>query len=268
MSDMGIYKITNIINDKVYIGQTRRLSQRLNEHHRTLKNNCHDNYHLQNSYNKYGDVFEFEIITYCDNEEELDNLERYYIAEYDSTNPKKGYNKESGGNLNKHVSEKTKKKISESIKGKNNPMFGRKGKNNPNWSKPRSKETKKEISESNKGKNRSEKTKKKMSKSKQGKNNPNWGKPHSEEHKKKISESMCKVHNTTGFYKVGQKQDNRCNQGFLWCYRYYDDNKRKIISSTNLLKLKEKVEAQGLLWKIINKKKAQQSLELNAKWHS
>ncbi len=118
MSDMGIYKITNTANDKIYIGQSTRLSKRLNEHRKALKNNYHKNQHLQNAYNKYGDVFKIEIIVLCDDELELDNLERYYIAYYDSMNPAKGYNKESGGNLNKHPSEETRKKMSEAHKDK------------------------------------------------------------------------------------------------------------------------------------------------------
>ena len=118
MSDMGIYKITNMVNGKVYIGQSTQLSKRLYNHRNALKNNYHSNHHLQNAYNKYGETFQIEVIMYCDNKEKLDYLERYYISYYDSMNPQKGYNKEDGGNLNKHHSGETKKKISEAQKGK------------------------------------------------------------------------------------------------------------------------------------------------------
>ena len=234
MSDMGIYKITNTANGKVYIGQSTRLSRRLAEHQADLKNNSHHNRHLQNSYNKYGDVFEVEIIEYCDDEPELDDLERYYIAYYDSMNPKKGYNKEDGGSLQKSLSEETKKKMSE-----NSARY---------WQ----------------GKHFSDEHKRKLSKNHpdvSGENHPNWGKHRSEETRKRISEAR----NTTGFYRVYQQKDICCKQGFRWCYKYYENKKRKLISSTNLLKLKEKIENQNLPWVIIDEEKAKQSLELNKK---
>lgn len=249
MSDMGIYKITNMVNGKVYIGQSTQLSKRLYNHRNALKNNYHSNHHLQNAYNKYGETFQIEVIMYCDNKEELDYLERYYISYYDSMNPQKGYNKEDGGNLNKHHSGETKKKISEAQKGKHH-----------------SEETKKKMSEARKGKHRSEETKKRMSEALKGENHPMWGKYHSEETKKKMSEAHK---GKSGFYRVAQRKSKSCKQGFEWQYRYkcFENKKRKVISSTNLLKLKEKVETQGLPWEIIDKKKAKQSLELNNKYH-
>jgi len=65
------------------------------------------------------------------------------------------------------------------------------GKNNPNYGRKRSEETKKKISESQKGrKKHSEETRKKLSEANKGKNNPNYGKKFSEEHRKKISEAL------------------------------------------------------------------------------
>lgn len=59
----SIYKITNIRNGDFYIGSSYRPFYRLNQHNSKLKNNCHDNKHLQNIYNKYGvNVFCFEIM--------------------------------------------------------------------------------------------------------------------------------------------------------------------------------------------------------------
>lgn len=131
----------------------------------------------------------------------------------------------------KHFKE-SKRKISEALKGENNPMYG---------------------------KTLSEEARKKMSESRKGENNPMYGKRHSEETRKKMSESRSKAQNTTGFYRAS-KQKNDCKQGFTWCYRYFDNNKNKSISSIDLKKLEEKVKKEGLEWKIINEDHAKQSL--------
>ena len=75
---IGIYSITNIANGKKYIGQSVDVKCRIRNHKWALKHNCHDNDHLQKSFNKYGeDCFSFDIVCEC-SEEELDNLERLY----------------------------------------------------------------------------------------------------------------------------------------------------------------------------------------------
>ena len=102
---------------------------------------------------------------------------------------------------------------------------------------------------------------------------------HSEESRKKISESlkgkkpyemteetkkkMSKSHNTTGFYRVSKEKRNTCKQGFIWVYTDQSKSTRKRLTSTNLLKLQEKVEAQGLLWEIVDEEKAKKSLLLD-----
>ena len=124
---IGIYKITNKINNKSYIGQSIDIEDRLRHHKSSLKHNRHENLYLQNAWNKYGENnFTFEILIEC-NEDMLDNLEKHYIQLYKTMNENFGYNFESGGNLNKHISEASRKKMSESKKGmyvgKNNPMY-------------------------------------------------------------------------------------------------------------------------------------------------
>lgn len=94
----GIYCIHNIKNDKRYIGQSRDMRCRIASHKTALKNNHHENKHLQRAWNKYGkDSFKFEIICECPIEL-LDNNEIYYIDFYDSYN--NGYNNDRGGSAN------------------------------------------------------------------------------------------------------------------------------------------------------------------------
>lgn len=75
----GIYKITNVINDKFYIGSSIRIDARFKEHKKLLKSNKHHSMHLQNAYNKYGDEnFKYEVIEIC-LESILAEREQYYI---------------------------------------------------------------------------------------------------------------------------------------------------------------------------------------------
>jgi group I intron endonuclease len=62
----GIYSITNLKNDKKYIGYARNIAVRWNHHKSSLKLNCHPNKYLQNSWNKYGEeFFRFDIVELC-----------------------------------------------------------------------------------------------------------------------------------------------------------------------------------------------------------
>jgi group I intron endonuclease len=59
----GVYKITNEINGKYYIGKSTKIGRRWSEHRRFLRQNRHDTPHLQNAWNKYGEnSFKFEIL--------------------------------------------------------------------------------------------------------------------------------------------------------------------------------------------------------------
>lgn len=109
----GIYKITNVVNNKVYIGQSKDINKRWYSHRSELNGNKHNNEHLQNSWNKYGcDSFKFEIVELCE-QSELNNKEIYWIDYYDSSNPDLGYNLTKGGDgtLGRVVTEEEKMKI-------------------------------------------------------------------------------------------------------------------------------------------------------------
>lgn len=95
-----VYKITNLINKKCYIGVTSRIKRRIYEHTRYSEiENSPLTCYLHNSIKKYGcDNFIFEVIhESIKNDEELNKLEIYYIKKFQSNNSKYGYNLTSGG---------------------------------------------------------------------------------------------------------------------------------------------------------------------------
>ena len=95
----GIYMIKNLINGKVYIGQSRGIKNRISRHKSDLRKNKHGNSHLQFSWNKYGiDNFEFSIVEECE-VENLNDREIFWINFYESVDKNKGYNQKTGGGV-------------------------------------------------------------------------------------------------------------------------------------------------------------------------
>ncbi len=95
---MIIYKATCIINDKIYIGQTKnKLEQRKNEHEYDAFHKFFET-HFHNSLRKYGiEKFKWSVIEECKTKIELNNREIYWINYYNSSNKKIGYNITKGG---------------------------------------------------------------------------------------------------------------------------------------------------------------------------
>ena len=116
----GIYCIENMVNNKKYIGLSRDIRRRWNEHKSDLKNNHHANIYLQREWNIYGpESFEFSIVELCDPAIICDR-ERYYILEYHTLSHESGYNLTSGGECvattNKKVINLKSKKIYNSVR--------------------------------------------------------------------------------------------------------------------------------------------------------
>lgn len=142
-SKMIIYKFTNLINNKIYFGQTiTTLSQRLHMYLREIQN-PKDNRPVIQAFRKYGTTnFKLEIIKICGSIEELNISEEQLITEHNSMDNTIGYNLQFGG-FNKVVHEDTKillrekcsgwthteeakQKISDRMSGENHPLFGKK----------------------------------------------------------------------------------------------------------------------------------------------
>lgn len=195
---MVIYQTTNVINNKIYIGQDKNNNQ----------NYLGSGNLIKKVIKKYGkENFIKEILCTCSTIDELNDKEKYYINKYQSTNKDIGYNIAVGGTdgvmLNRKHSEETKQKMRNSSLGKKksemhckNIGLSKKGriiseeerKRRSDFSPlkgvkktPLSDDIKKKISESKKGKKVSKNTKEKMRISHLGNKNPFYGKKHSEE---------------------------------------------------------------------------------------
>ena len=171
-----IYKITNLLNGKIYIGQ-----------HST--DNLDDYYMgsgvmLHKAFKKHGiDNFKKEILRFVNTKEDLDDLERWlvypeFVKSGDNYNVALGGNGVSGENnpmYGKHHSEETRKKLSESNKGRHPSEETKRKISESQKGKHHSEETLKKMSESHKGKHLSEETRKKLSESHRGSKNGNFG---------------------------------------------------------------------------------------------
>ena len=87
---VGVYYIINKVENKKYIGCSRDVEKRFNEHKKMLQEGIHHSYKLQDVFNKYGfNSFEFKFVEACDCKD-LYVVEARHIIENDSI--KNGYN--------------------------------------------------------------------------------------------------------------------------------------------------------------------------------
>lgn len=98
-----VYLIGNTKNEKLYIGQTKKLlSRRLSEHKSCARNEAYNCCKLENAINKYGEEnFFIEKIFSTDDQDEANAAEISFIKEHNSIEC--GYNIQSGGMGNRDI---------------------------------------------------------------------------------------------------------------------------------------------------------------------
>ena len=165
-----IYKITNKINGKQYVGFSKNtLEKRWKQHLRDAKRK---DTHFANAIRNYGkDAWTLETVVQADDADWLHNvMEPHYIRLWNLTDRSVGYNSTFGGDGGV-PSKETRKKISESRKGKcvgiDNPFYGRK---------------------------HTEETKKILKEKKQGNNHNRLGKKHSPETLERMRQARINYH--------------------------------------------------------------------------
>jgi group I intron endonuclease len=114
-----VYKLTNTVNGKSYVGITSRsLADRWSEHQKRSREGLR-NSRLHMAMRKYGhEVFTREVLAIAETEQEVRALECRYIREFDTMNS--GYNCNEGGAGILHFSPEIRRKIGDAQRGKVN----------------------------------------------------------------------------------------------------------------------------------------------------
>lgn len=172
----GIYQIKNLVNNRVYIGQSVNVKKRFGQHISALRSGKERNTHLQRAFNKYGEQsFIFEVLMYCE-QDQLTKNENGFIQAASSV-----YNVRPSADSNFGVkrTEETKALLSRVFKGRVMSLETRK----------RMSDSKKKEKNHNFGKPVPDIVKKKISDTLKRNGHPMTGKPRSDDVKRKISES-------------------------------------------------------------------------------
>lgn len=169
-----IYRIRNIRDGKIYVGQTKNLAQRKAGHLYSARKGV--NRHLYRAIRDEGEsFFLFEVVEEVEYEIVANEREKYWISYYDSLNSEHGYNLTSGGQGLFVHREENKTKMS--------PWLG---KQLPD-------EMRKKIAKSQIGKKLSVEHKRKITESQTGEKSYWSGRLHSEETKKRMSHSKRRL---------------------------------------------------------------------------
>ena len=191
-----IYIIRNLINHKVYIGQTKNFLRRKAGHLYAARKGGLCLIHC--AFRKHGiENFIFELLEECE-DEHVDEYEKFWIAHYESTNRDKGYNIQSGGHGMYVTKSLTIEKLSEALKrrwaeGRMPSPRGRK----------LSDEAKKRIGTARQDSYHNDETKRKIGIANQGEKHPSFGKVwiHNLEQQRRVSKEEIDVWLAAGWYQ-------------------------------------------------------------------
>jgi group I intron endonuclease len=241
---MIVYKTTNTINGKFYVGQDS------NNNPKYLGSGIL----LNRAIEKYGrEYFIKEVLEVCNTKEQLNEREKYWIHELNAK--QEGYNIADGGRGGNTYTEETIQRVSKLLTGRyvspetieKRKELRKKHPERYIWTD----EMRKRLGDSHRGKTLSEETKRKLSeklklstdyspeflyqqtKDKRGENGPMWNKQHSEETRKKMSESHK---NNPIRYWSGKKQSSESNEKRRQAslkFRHTEEHKQSIRGEGN-----------------------------------
>lgn len=213
-----VYKYTNTINGKVYIGRT---SQSIKARAGKNGSNYMDCRKFGEAIKQFGfDKFKCEVLAECSSLEDGDKFEKRFIRLYRSNKSEYGYNLEGGGRKNKLVPKSTRKILSSKSHRRHSPEWVEK------------------CAAGHRGMVHSISTREKMSKSQLRYRSTDLGKLHSEKLRIKLSKKVAKLDNNEDVVEIyssateAAKANNTqlsgivraCNgklkscAGFKWCY--------------------------------------------------
>jgi len=227
-----IYKVTNVLNNKCYIGLTVWFNKRKTYHICSTNNPNAQDYNsvLHRTFRKHGiENFIWEILYRgSTNIKLLNELEIFYIDFFNSY--RNGYNSNLGGGSNNGYRATTETKLKQAESAKNRPKITEETRiklSKVHKGRKVSEETKIKISISNSGKVRTQENKDKIAKTLTGKytkeNNPCYGRKASEETKQKMSESKKGFKHSEKSKKqmgLARSGKNNCNYDHT-IYRFY-----------------------------------------------